>query len=72
MAISVQFSVSRDDHEIVGDIFECDDIEQAIEALREAAATLEAEESTDPREKGDDDGVEYDDPRDERDGRRAR
>lgn len=64
MPISVQFSISRDDRELVGDIFECDGIEQAIESLRDAANTLEAEEGTDPREKGDDDGVEYGDPRD--------
>lgn len=68
--INVQFSISRDDQELVGDIFDCFDIQDAIDALREVADTLQDEETANPREKGDDDGVEYADPRDERDDRR--
>jgi hypothetical protein len=36
------------------------------------AETFEGEAEQNPREKGDDDGVEYGDPRDERDSRRSR
>jgi hypothetical protein len=43
------------------------DDEPALSDFAEDAAAREAEEN--PREKGDDDGMEYSDPRDERDER---
>ncbi len=72
MAISVQYSVHRGDRELVGDIFDCGSIEDAVAALREAADHLETESLSPPiegRQKHDDDGVEYADPRDARDER---